>query len=229
MAESKKTKTIKNKDMSPSNAERGDRLSIVTNYIKNEHNIHQNDIVEKFNEDPRYASIPDGGYSHYKSGDTRIPDDLITFLFENYNINPDYINCKSNFMINIENDKLKHFEQIVTDWMTSYEKSKCAIAPERVLHIEMDGGFYSFLITNSLIQLLEKELKETKNTLVDESKKTTNNEEENVERFVLIPESKWVELIEMLKLYVPNNTQENFEELNKYTFSKIEDNDVNSI
>ena len=33
----------------------------------------------------------------------------------------------------------------------------------------------------------------------------------------------------MLKLYVPNNTQENFEELNKYTFSKIEDNDVNSI
>lgn len=106
------------------------------------------------------ANIDPAVLSRFKSGKTKsISVDLVNTLQNNYFINPRYISCDSDIMVDIMGKKLSALENFVDSWDTVVKQKM--IRGERItknyLHFTMDKNLYDFLIEVDKAQLISEE------------------------------------------------------------------------
>ena len=71
--------------------------------------------MEKINEYMKYDFLSDNTLLSKYKRNTKIPSELLCFLHDEYNINPDYIKGKSKFKFDVLQNKLNNFEQIAAE------------------------------------------------------------------------------------------------------------------
>lgn len=186
----------KNKSYSTKNE--NDRFGEIIDYICAQHNINQNELIEKINNYMGFNFLADNTLlSKYKKF-LKIPKELLQFLHDEYNINPDYIKGISKFKFDVLKNMLNHFEQITTDWVSFSINQEILQTNNTALQITMDSNFYDFLVANSMSELLRRgEKLITSSGLINDINQLKYKEPVPKE-YILIPEDKFQKIKEFL-------------------------------
>lgn len=154
--------------------------------------------MEKINEYMKYDFLSDNTLLSKYKRNTKIPSELLCFLHDEYNINPDYIKGKSKFKFDVLQNKLNNFEQIADDWLSISSNHEILRTNNIVLQITMDSNFYDFLVANSMSELLRKgEELITSSGLINDIDQLKYKDPVPKE-YILIPKDKFREITEFL-------------------------------
>ena len=187
-----------NNSMNKSNTIHNDMFKEVINYICSHYKINKKELMEKINEYMKYDFLSDNTLLSKYKRNTKIPSELLCFLHDEYNINPDYIKGKSKFKFDVLQNKLNNFEQIADDWLSISSNHEILRTNNIVLQITMDSNFYDFLVANSMSELLRKgEELITSSGLINDIDQLKYKDPVPKE-YILIPEDKFREITEFL-------------------------------
>lgn len=142
----------------------GKRLSKVLDYLK--YGVYPkkyiSEVITELND--KYGSnLKSSDYSKFQSGESQIPNYVITALYEKYYINPDFILAKSNWMIDIFAELIDKIKNKKID----VKKSETCVNPIWIvsdeLHgenldylvLKMDSRLYDYIMTISAEKLTE--------------------------------------------------------------------------
>ena len=188
----------RNNSKNKSNTIQNDRFKEIINYICTQYKINQNELMEKINEYMKYDFLSDNTLLSKYKRNTKTPSELLCFLHDEYNINPDYIKGKSKFKFDVLQNKLNNFEQIADDWLSISSNHEILRTNNIVLQITMDSNFYDFLVANSMSELLRKgEELITSSGLINDIDQLKYKDPVPKE-YILIPEDKFREITEFL-------------------------------
>ena len=133
-----------------------ERLKTVMEYLRTI-GYSQKDIIDKLcdsckNDEELYEyceKLDEPTFSGYKSGKIKyIPEKLLQALHKCYNINPDYVRCKSDFILDILGEQYNYFCKFVQSWRAEERE---AIDPSgdhytvKELFLKIDKNFIDFL------------------------------------------------------------------------------------
>ena len=165
--------------------EKRKRLANVLKYLR-EKGISQRDIVDEISKDK--LQFDETQLSHIKSGKIKyIPEELLERLHSVYNINPNYIQLKSNVLLDVASEKFTHFEKFVSSWDTVKKGG------QNYLHVTMDENFYNLLITVDKLKLTTDDVEILKNEL--EQVKEKSNLSEVLKEYVILPKDDMEEIV----------------------------------
>lgn len=202
-----------------------ERLKTVMGYLRTL-GYSQIDIIDKLydccKEDDELCEyclkLDEPTLSGYKSGKIKyIPEKLLHALHKCYNINPDYVRCKSDFITDILGEKYKYFCKFAQSWRAEERE---AIDPSgghytvKELFLKIDKNFIEFLFevykTNILdnfgIGSAEYEIENLKKVFLSNP---------DIQEFVLTPAETHFKIIEDRK-----NASEMLDNLLKYLQSE---------
>lgn len=182
--------------------EQRDRLSKVFIFLKTK-GYEQKEIAVQIGSDSYEISQLKNGTRKY------IPDYILDGLREHYQINPEYIRCNSDIMIDIQGTRLENLEKLVEDWDTVKKENN------RYLHFTMDRNFYDFLLAVSKARLASDE---GVSSLATEIKALSAiyNGKPDIQEFVLLPRNDFIEYLTDSK-----NAEKQLDEI--LDFSKMQD------
>lgn len=156
-----------------------ERLKNVFRFLRN-NGITQEMVAEKIYKEKSFIS------RLISDKDKKIPDDFLLKLRDMYDINPNYIRDKSDFISYSLGKMLKNFEAIVKDWDTVYKGER------QYLRLRMDENFYNFLVDYDKIKLKELEGRSLEAAIEDLKDKLTKKPK--IKEYVLLPRNVFIEL-----------------------------------
>lgn len=166
-----------------------ERFLNVLNYLKSK-GISQSDIAEKVYSKKNW-DFNSSRISEIKSGKQKtIPNELKEILVEEYNINEEYLNCKSDIMINEFPEKFSNFLDFVENWDIVQRKGKDEysnkIYNDFYLYLTLNKNFIDFIIENKKLN------KDNLNEFLDDEElkeklKNCFNKKIKKEKYVLLP------------------------------------------
>lgn len=166
------------------------RLKIILKLL-NDHGITQAEIANSANIDP-------AALSRLKSGKTKsIPANLVDTLQKRYYINPKYIYCTSDIMVDIMGKKLSALNDFVDSWDTV--KKQGIINGENIikdyLHFKMDKNLYDFLIEVNKAKLIVEEGFSSMYDEIENLKELYESDSKSQE-YVVIPRNDFTNIVE---------------------------------
>ena len=169
----------------------GERLENAFRFIIQEYfpNQYRKDMMESINAE--YETDYNASYfSKLIKGERPIPDKLLRILQKEYYINPDYILCKSDSILDTLPYKFNHFLKFVDRWFAVFDNADSSDSQEAFLHIEIDRNFYDFILSNSHFSLYQSgEDLNYKDTIIYD-KSDLKNKKSIPEDFMILPLEK---------------------------------------
>lgn len=161
--------------------EQRERLAKVFVFLKNK-GYGQKEIAAKIGSDSYEISQLKSGVRKF------IPDSILNGLREHYQINPEYIRCDSDIMIDIQGTRLESLEKLVESWDTVKKGNS------KYLHITMDRNFYDFVLAVDKARLASDEGISSLDTEI-KALSSIFNGKPDIQEFVLLPKNNFIEYL----------------------------------